>query len=177
MIEHNLKNPHYRLLSLIDELHRIGLEQLRFSRSYSTIYARLWVYPACSARSQDGETGSSPISFRLSNNDVYLSGRDDRHLQSKWTEFLSGTMKPRHLAALFVLDFPEITRPAYGSDHEYRTWFRELRPHLQTGFLPFTWHEDVYQEDSEFYLRSVLLVGPQSGEIVFPRPPRNSWAD
>ena len=37
MIDHSPKTPHYRLLSLMDELHRIGLEQLRFSRSFSTM--------------------------------------------------------------------------------------------------------------------------------------------
>ena len=60
MIDHSPKTPHYRLLSLMDELHRIGLEQLRFSRSYSTMHACIYVYAARSAQSQDRESGSSP---------------------------------------------------------------------------------------------------------------------
>ena len=177
MIDNSLKTPHYRLLSLLDELHRIGLEQLRFSRSFSTMYARVYVYAARSAKSQDRESGSSPVSFVFSNDVVYLSGRDDGHMQARWTELLTGTMKPRHLAAQFVLDFPEIARPAYGPDHEYRTWFRKLRPHLEAGLLPFTWREDIYKGDSEFYLQSVLMIGPQTEDIIFPRPPRNPYAD
>lgn len=174
--ESSSERLHLRALQLLDELHRIGFEQLRFSRSFFTIHVRLQIYAARSVREQDGFVDIRVAQFTLSSGVVYVSHREDSHLVSRWQALLEGAMKPQHLAGLFVLDFPEIARLGFGADHDYREWFRMLRPFLEQDYLPMTWAEDPYGSGPDFSCH-VLLYGPQPSPKSIQRPPDNPFVD
>ncbi|MCP2013216.1 hypothetical protein L1280_000344 [Deinococcus sp. HSC-46F16] len=165
---------HRRLLALVDELHRVGFEQVRFARSRATQHVRLQVYAACHVRELDWLVTPSSTAFLLSDASVILMRRDDRHLALKWEELLRGDLKPRHLAGQFILDFPEIMRPAYAADHDYRQWFRTLRPHVQAGKLPVTYDEDAMIHNlAPDFTRHVELRDLAGRVELLPAPPRN----
>lgn len=167
--------PHGRLLQTVDELHRLGFEQLRFSRNSSTIYWRLQVYAARDVQQQDGSIASAEPLICMSF-DTMSSGPASAETLRQWETLLRGTMKPRHLAGRFILDFPDLARAAYGADHAYRTWFRQLRPHLHAGYLPSTWEEDWYDGDINYFLHHVLLRHPMTDQTKrVPRPPVNPF--
>lgn len=164
---------HSRALSLVDELQRVGFEQLRFSRSSFTTHWRIQIYAARAVREQDGFVDITCVHFCVSDEQVVIPHREDS-LSHKWTELLRSQARPRHLAGLFALDFPEIARVAYGPDHEYREWFRSMREVLKQDYLPVTWEE------------APTLIGPGLDQHVFmrnrqgetkllPRPPANPF--
>ncbi|WP_291430787.1 hypothetical protein [Deinococcus sp.] len=172
-----------RALQLIDELHRVGFEQLRFARTQDMMHIRVYI---CAARLTDNpncllaEPGIQVVingdgSFQL------FSPDDANHnlmqLSEKWTILLNGTGHPRHLAGEFIMDFHDYLRPAYGADHEYRQWFRQLRPHLQQGRLP------VMVYDSDVHSRAwrgaehIGMVDSAGKAILLPAPPANPFIE
>lgn len=165
---------HIRLLQVVDELHRIGFEQLRFSRSWFTVHWRLQLYAARDVQEQDGFVALGTPHLCLSDDQWIAHKAPDRTRGGDWEALLAGDMKPKHLAGRFVLSFPKLCGAAYGPDHEYRQWFRKLRPYLEAGMTPSTWEENVYDGDPYFFMRHTLLRGPTSGQVkVFHRPPHN----
>ena len=164
---------HLRLLQVVDELHRVGFEQLRFARNMSGQAVRIQVYAARSnPLAQDwifeGQGPMLCFSYASPWANYPTSAID------AWALQLSSDVKPKHLAGLFVLDFPEIARLAYGADHEYREWFRTLRPLLQQGYLPLTWEEDPYGTEPNFDRHVVMQRGDGQTQLL-PRPPMNPW--
>lgn len=175
---------HTRALLLLDELHRVGFEQLRFARSLEGQYLRLQLYPAQHGERHDwlilGDGPHLTFSYAV----LYLHlpqvkqehGETDRSadLAQKWMDLLSGPTKPQHLAGEFILDFPELLRPAYGPDHDYRQWFRQIRPHLHQGRLPLTFDEDSLNYGDGWDPKTHSCVVAQDGNaVLLPAPPTN----
>ena len=167
---------HLRLLEVVDELHRIGFEQLRFSRSWFTVHWRFQLYAASEVWNQDGFIDLDSPHICLSD-DMWVAGKaKGKYKQANWVELLAGEMKPKHLAGLFVLSFPKLAGMAYGPDHAYREWFRTLRPYLRAGMLPSTWEENIYDGDAEFFMRHTLMRECVGNKVkILPRPPHNSF--
>ncbi|WP_221091414.1 hypothetical protein [Deinococcus aquaedulcis] len=165
------------MLQVLDELHRIGFEQLRFSRSWFTVHWRLQLYAASDVWEQDGFVGIDSPHLCLSDDD-WITWKAPGHIKNgDWTMLLKGDMKPKHLAGLFVLSFPRLAEAAYGSDHAYREWFRSIRPYLNTGMVPSTWEEHIYDGDPDFFMRHALMRDGLSDKVkVVARPPHNQMA-
>ncbi|MDV6373667.1 hypothetical protein [Deinococcus arenicola] len=167
---------HLRVLQLLDELHRIGFEQFRFARSYEGQRVRLQLYPASLSRSNEGIQWDIAQQFTLSHTELYLWGMScaERGLEEKWAGLLAGELASKHLVGLWVLDFADFSRLAYGPDHAYREWFRTLRPLLQQGYLPMTWEED-HHGTTPNYDRHVVMQNASGRTELFPRPPDNPF--
>lgn len=175
---------HHRALLMLDELHRLGFEQLRFARSREGQYLRLQLYPAQNGEAHDwlllNDGPLLTFSYQFLSLRLPQMARADpsqmASLERQWPNLLMGAMKPQHLAGKFILDFPELLRPAYGPDHEYRQWFRLLRPHLHQGRLPLT-----YDEHSTLYgLRwspdsHSAMTTPDGAHTLLPAPPTNPF--
>ena len=162
---------HKRLFLVLDELHRIGFEQLRFSRSREGQRIRMQLYAARTATMQDYfYEGTGPM-FCLSDNAVWTNYASNAAVA--WPRLLESDTKPKHLASLFILDFPEIMRLAHAPDHEYREWFRTLRPALLESYLPVTWSEDPYGTKPNFGRYTVLCKSED--QRLLPRPPDNPF--
>lgn len=172
---------HNRALLILDELHRVGFEQLRFDRTREAQSLRLHLYPARYGMFQDDSpmvTFSYHVLFTRLPQMERVDPEQTGALARKWPDLLSGPMKPRHLAGEFILDFPELLRPAYGPDHEYRPWFRHLRPHLQQGRLPLTFDEDFFAYgigwDSDTHS---CVCGLNGYETLLPAAPANPFIE
>lgn len=87
---------------------------------------------------------------------------------------LAGDLAPKHLAGQWVMDFVDFARMAYGPDHEYREWFRTLRPLLQQGYLPVTWWEDPYSTEPNDE-QHVVMFRSEKDNIFLPAPPANPF--
>lgn len=174
---------HTSTLLLLDELQRVGFEQLRFARSRSTGHVRIQLYAAKLANGPDWIVEPTGLHLFISDIEgqfMHLQSpqghRDDAPLARKWTDLLSGPMKPQHLAGEVILDFPELLRPAYGPDHEYRQWFRHLRPHLHQGRLPLTFDEDFSTYGNGWDPHTSCAVTDSHGqETLLPAPPANTF--
>lgn len=81
---------HLRALRMLDELQRIGFEQLRFCRSGEGQHVRLQIYPASQSKSDLGIQWELDQQFTLSDSTLYLWGldRDDSARQRKWQALL-----------------------------------------------------------------------------------------
>lgn len=167
---------HLRALRMLDELQRIGFEQLRFCRSGEGQHVRLQIYPASQSKSDLGIQWELDQQFTLSDSVLYLWGldRDDSARQRKWQALLAGDLAPKHLAGQWVMDFVDFAHMAYGPDHEYREWFRSIRPYLAQGYLPVTWWEDPYGTGPD-YDRYVMMVTNNSETVLLPRAPANPF--
>ena len=164
---------HHRLLLVLDELHRIGFEQLRFSRSREGQRLRLQLYAASSASMQDWFFEGRGQMLCLSDDETWANF--ESRCLGFWAELLAGDLKPRHLAGRFVLEFPDLVRPAYAADHKYREWFRQLRPLMQGGYLPITWSENPYGNQPDFNLH-IVMSKIDTETLLLPRPPANRFA-
>lgn len=166
---------HRRLLELVDELHRVGFEELCFARSRATQHIRLQVYAARHVQELDWLVTPLSTCFMISDAQVMILNRDDQHLAHQWQELLLGDLKPRHLCGRFIMDFPEIMRPAYAADHAYREWFRTLRPYFKANKLPMTYDEDssIYGVGPNFSRHIEVYDG--SRRELLPAPPRNPY--
>lgn len=170
------QHMHHRLLQLLDGLHRIGFEQLRFDRSWEDQHMRLQVYPACLSQSDAGIQFEIPEQFTLSDTMVYPWGMCDlpSGLDQQWVELLAGDMAPNHLVGRWVMDFPNFARQGFGPDHPYREWFRRMRTPLTEGYLPVTWAEQYQGTDGIDFTRFVEMWHPQLPSRFIERPPANT---
>lgn len=169
----DLDRLHLRVLQLVDELHRVGFEQLRFARNASGQAIRLQLYAARSNTTQDWIFDGPGPMVCFSNGEPWATYPSSA--LAAWPQMLLGDVQPKHLAGLFILDFPELVRLAYGPDHDYREWFRTLRPLLAQGYLPLTWAEDPYGTEPDFD-RYVVMYRSHEDRVFLPRPPANPFA-
>lgn len=159
-----------RSLLMLNELHRFGFEQLRFSSFGGHGYAHIY------AARDEAHTNEYDERFvpalRRFNTLISIDGAParDRYLAQKWDALLGGSMKPNHLAGLFVLDFPEISRGGFGPDERYREWFRELHTLLRNNpsDIPIT-HNHVHAQPLRF------LKWSSQSQRAYPAPPANSY--
>lgn len=175
---------HLRLLLLLDELHRVGFEQLRFCRSYEGQHIRLQVYPAALSSSNEGIQWELEQQFTLSDGALHLWGMPEKQqrLTQEWQDLLAGDLAPKHLAGRWILDFADFARLGYGPDHTYRVWFRTLRPFLQQDYLPVTWHEADFiyatkpiEDGQPINLVRASHSNHGSDSVVHPAPPANPF--
>ncbi|PTA66950.1 hypothetical protein C8263_15395 [Deinococcus arcticus] len=127
-----------RALLMLDELHRFGFEQLRFE-SYGG-HGFIHIFAARDEVSTEClDARFTPAVRRFSTLQDYEDLPVGGHARAQaWAQLLHGTVKPNHLAGLFLLDYADVARSGFGADEPYRHWFRGLRPFLHSGLLPIT---------------------------------------
>lgn len=172
MTNEALMTPAHRLLLIVGELHKVGFERLRVSIGVGMLL-RAHVFTAYDERVAEAEDWPAirevwaSVAFCV----PYLPHDCDErtHVEAIWTALLTGSMRPRHLAGRFVLDFPELARGAYGPDQEYAHWYRRVVPL-------------VLQDDAPYMYGDHGASGPPAGTLLrsrsekrFPLPPSNPY--
>lgn len=132
--------PKVRALMMLNELHRLGFERLRFANFEGD---RLHIY-AAGDESDPEELNADRIPALRSFSLPLTRGEavNGTHLGEKWKRLILSEMKPNHLAGLFVLDYPDIARHGFGPDLGYREWFRKIAAQLDFLLVPVT-HPDL----------------------------------
>lgn len=172
--EDTLHHASLRALLMLHELHRFGFEQLRFHSYGGHGYAH--IFAAQDEASADITDPRFIPAVRRFNTVIQIDGAPAQNdfLSSRWRELLASTMRPNHLAGLFILDFPDIARHGFGADEDYRHWFRALRTHLATGMLPVT-HAHFSHAQPLRSLTWIDVRDQNQREIPYPGPPQNSY--
>lgn len=159
-----------KALLMLDELHRLGFEQLRFANLGGF---RTHIYAARDeAQASQTDPRFIPAPRRFTTPMFHYEPAGSAELAHKWDELFRGELRPNHLAGMFVLDFPDIARNGFGADITYRDWFRGLRPRLQQGHFPETHPRYAFHQPH----RELQWHGGVDAELApYPGPPPNPY--
>ncbi|QIG42042.1 hypothetical protein G5V58_03985 [Nocardioides anomalus] len=153
------------VLEMVAVLHRRGYQRLRIvpGMSGSGLYWRVSITPSANVRPEPRLGGVDHVD-------------DHKHLVAFWTnadeqvfgEELSAKATSSALADHFENQFPDVLAAARGSDWSYAGWYVEMLSHVDAGFYPVFYADDLTIEDE-----LIPLIGAQQRtKPRLPLPPQ-----
>ena len=145
-----------RLLCMVQELHRMGYEQLRIAPAVapSGLFWRLSVFAASNSDSENGA-----MMRNYGEGAHYSSGSGDRYFD--WDDAADDS--PLELAGKFIERFPELAAAGRGRDADYVRWYDDLLRMTEPDGLPYAYADWPSPEDS-----LGIFVGSMDIEIRLP---------
>lgn len=156
-----------RVLQMVHELHKRGLQRLRIMPGMSPSGAswRVNVTPISNILRSHGAMARE--FHRLSAN--YTRAMDSAYFD--WPDAATDTA--RDLADKFVARFPEIAEAGRGKDWAYAGWYVEMLGTADEGWLPISyadWNGEPPPGRLQTTNHSVLISAPPPGEADDPDP-------